>query len=42
MLELALLMKETGLIRAGGSASLHVVPLFETIAGLARLRRRDG
>ncbi len=34
MLELALLMKETGLIRAGGSASLHVVPLFETIEDL--------
>ncbi len=34
MLELALLMKEAGLIRAGGSASLHVVPLFETIEDL--------
>jgi phosphoenolpyruvate carboxylase len=34
MLELALLMKETGLIRPGGSASLHLVPLFETIADL--------
>jgi phosphoenolpyruvate carboxylase len=33
MLELALLMKETGLIR-GGSASLHLVPLFETITDL--------
>ena len=27
-------MKEAGLIRAGGSASLHVVPLFETIEDL--------
>jgi phosphoenolpyruvate carboxylase len=34
MLELALLMKEVGLIRAGGEASLHLVPLFETIADL--------
>ena len=34
MLELALLMKETGLIRADGSASLHLVPLFETITDL--------
>ena len=33
MLELALLMKEVGLIR-GGEASLHLVPLFETIADL--------
>ena len=33
MLELALLMKETGLIR-GGSAALHLVPLFETIEDL--------
>ncbi len=33
MLELALLMKEVGLIRAG-SASLHLVPLFETITDL--------
>ena len=33
MLELALLLKETGLIR-GGEASLHLVPLFETIADL--------
>jgi phosphoenolpyruvate carboxylase len=33
MLELALLMKEVGLIRAG-SALLHLVPLFETITDL--------
>ncbi len=33
MLELALLLKEAGLIR-GGEASLHVVPLFETIDDL--------
>ena len=33
MLELALLMKEVGLI-GGGEASLHLVPLFETIADL--------
>ena len=33
MLELALLMKEVGLIR-GGEASLHLVPLFETITDL--------
>ncbi|HEY1454755.1 MAG TPA: phosphoenolpyruvate carboxylase [Roseiarcus sp.] len=33
MLELALLMKEVGLIRAA-SASLHLVPLFETITDL--------
>ena len=34
MLELALLMKEVGLVRADGTASLHLVPLFETIADL--------
>ncbi len=34
MLELALLMKEVGLIRPEGAASLHLVPLFETIADL--------
>ncbi len=34
MLELALLMKEAGLIRSDGSASLHLVPLFETIEDL--------
>ena len=34
MLELALLMKEVGLIRPDGTASLHLVPLFETIADL--------
>jgi len=33
MLELALILKETGLIRAG-EASLHMVPLFETIEDL--------
>ena len=33
MLELALLLKETGLIR-GGEASLHLAPLFETIEDL--------
>ena len=33
MLELALLLKETGLIR-DGEASLHLVPLFETIEDL--------
>ena len=33
MLELALILKETGLIR-GGESSLHLVPLFETIADL--------
>jgi phosphoenolpyruvate carboxylase len=33
MLELALLLKETGLIRAG-EASLHLAPLFETITDL--------
>jgi phosphoenolpyruvate carboxylase len=34
MLELALLLKEVGLVGADGSASLYVVPLFETIADL--------
>ena len=34
MLELALLLKETGLVGADGSAALAVVPLFETIADL--------
>jgi phosphoenolpyruvate carboxylase len=33
MLELALLLKETGLVR-GGESSLHLVPLFETIEDL--------
>ncbi len=34
MLELALLLKEVGLVGADGCASLYVVPLFETIADL--------
>jgi phosphoenolpyruvate carboxylase len=34
MLELALLLKEVGLVGADGLAELHVVPLFETIASL--------
>ncbi len=34
MLELALLLKEVGLVGADGSAALAVVPLFETIADL--------
>jgi len=34
MLELALILKEVGLVRADGTASLHLVPLFETIADL--------
>jgi phosphoenolpyruvate carboxylase len=34
MLELALLLKEVGLVGADGSASLYVVPLFETIDDL--------
>ena len=42
MLELALLLKEVGLVGADGSAALYVVPLFETIERSARLRRRDG
>ena len=31
MLELALILKEVGLVGADGAASLYVVPLFETI-----------
>ncbi len=34
MLELALLLKEVGLVGADGSAALYVVPLFETISDL--------
>ncbi len=34
MLELALLLKEVGLVGADGSAALSVVPLFETISDL--------
>ena len=34
MLELALLLKEVGLVGADGTAALHVAPLFETIADL--------
>jgi phosphoenolpyruvate carboxylase len=34
MLELALLLKEVGLVGADGSAPLAIVPLFETIAAL--------
>ena len=34
MLELALLLKEAGLVGADGSAALYVVPLFETIEDL--------
>ena len=34
MLELALILKEVGLVGPDGAASLAVVPLFETIADL--------
>ncbi len=34
MLELALILKEVGLVTADGAASLYVVPLFETIDDL--------
>jgi len=34
MLELALILKETGLVTAEGSSALALVPLFETIADL--------
>ncbi len=34
MLELALLLKEVGLVSAHGTSALHVIPLFETIADL--------
>ncbi len=34
MLELALILKEVGLVGADGSAALYVVPLFETISDL--------
>ncbi len=34
MLELALILKEVGLVAADGSAALYVVPLFETIDDL--------
>ncbi len=34
MLELALLLKEVGLVAADGSAAIAIVPLFETIADL--------
>ncbi len=34
MLELALILKEVGLVGADGSAALYVVPLFETIGDL--------
>ena len=34
MLELALILKEVGLVSADGTASLSVVPLFETISDL--------
>ncbi len=34
MLELALILKEVGLVAADGTASLYVVPLFETISDL--------
>ena len=34
MLELALLLKEVGLVGPDGSAALHVAPLFETIGDL--------
>ena len=34
MLELALILKEVGLVTAGGSSALALVPLFETIADL--------
>ena len=34
MLELALLLKEVGLVSADGRAALNMVPLFETIEDL--------
>ncbi len=34
LLEIAVLLKEAGLITAEGQSSIHVVPLFETIADL--------
>ena len=34
MLELALLLKEVGLVTASGRSELHIVPLFETIGDL--------
>ena len=34
LLELALLLKEVGLVRAGGTSDINVIPLFETIEDL--------
>ncbi len=34
MLEVALLLKEVGLVSAHGTSALHIIPLFETIADL--------
>src|SRR5262249_37174072 len=34
LLELALLLKEAGLVRADGKSDIHIVPLFETIEDL--------
>ncbi|OYX82407.1 MAG: phosphoenolpyruvate carboxylase, partial [Azorhizobium sp. 35-67-5] len=34
MLEVALLLKEVGLVSARGTSALHIIPLFETIADL--------
>jgi phosphoenolpyruvate carboxylase len=34
MLELAVLLKEVGIVTADGRSSVHIVPLFETIADL--------
>ena len=42
LLEVALLLKEVGLVRPDGHCEIDIVPLFETIKGPAQLRRGDG
>ena len=42
MLEVALLLKEAGLVNPSGRSAINVVPLFETIEDLQAFRRHHG
>ena len=42
MLEVAVLLKEVGLVNPSGRSAINIVPLFETIEDLAGLGRDHG
>ncbi len=42
MLEVALLLKEAGLVHPSGRCAINIVPLFETIEDLQALQRHHG